>query len=64
MAAQVKPLGERVESARWGHEEWQQHLMEVVTSILPENFTGEIVLNASAGIVVNLELGKVRVNRK
>ena len=64
MAASQQPRVERVESARWGHEDWQQKLMEVATSIIPENFTGEIVLNASAGIVVNLELGKVRVNRK
>lgn len=48
-------------AALWGHEDWQQRLLEMVTAYLPESFTGEITVNCSAGIAVDLTLGKIRV---
>lgn len=49
---------------RWGHEKWQQELLEAITAIIPENLTCEITVNCSAGIAVDLSLGKIRVLKK
>ena len=49
---------------RWGHEAWQQELMELVTGSIPASFTGELVINVSAGIAVDMTVGKIRVRKE